>query len=112
DGGCDAQQIIVSGSDSIAGYLLETEHVNTITVDAGNRKWVGTENGVWLLSEDGLTEIHHFTIDNSPLFSNSIIDIDVDDETGIVYIGTLRGLMAYQSDATTASATTKNCEAL
>jgi len=109
--GCDAQQIIVSGTDSIAGYLLETERINAIAVDAGNRKWVGTENGVWLLSADGLTEVHHFTVDNSPLFSNSILDIDVDDATGLVYIATAEGLLAYQSDATNPWNGGKRCEA-
>jgi hypothetical protein len=101
-GGCDAQKIIVSGEDGIAGYLMEAEKVKTIAVDGGNRKWVGTENGVWLLSEDGTKELFHFTVDNSPLFSNIIIDIAVDDKTGLVYIGTDKGLLAYQSDATEA----------
>ena len=109
--GCDAQQIIVSGTDSIAGYLLETERVNAIAVDPGNRKWVGTENGVWLLSADGLTEIHRFTVDNSPLFSNSILDIDVDGSTGLVYIATTRGLLAFQSDATDVNQSAERCEA-
>jgi ligand-binding sensor domain-containing protein len=99
-GGCDAQKIIVSGADGIAGYLLEAEKVTAIAVDGGNRKWVGTENGVWLLSENGTKEIFHFTTDNSPLFSNIIIDIAVDDKTGVVYIGTDKGIIAYQSDAT------------
>ncbi|GDX48160.1 hypothetical protein LBMAG25_09780 [Bacteroidota bacterium] len=101
-GGCDAQRIIVTGADGIPGYLLEAERVKSIAVDGGNRKWVGTENGVWLLSEDGTKELARFTVDNSPLFSNIIIDIAVDDKTGIVYIGTDKGLLAYQSDATEA----------
>lgn len=109
--GCDAQQIIVSGSDSIAGYLLETERINAIAVDPGNRKWVGSENGVWLLSADGLEEIYHFTVDNSPLFSNSIQDIAVDGTTGLVYIATARGLLAFQSDATDVNVSDKRCEA-
>lgn len=99
-GGCDAQRIIVTGPDGIAGYLLEAEKVTAIAVDGGNRKWVGTENGVWLLSENGTKELLHFTTDNSPLFSNIIIDIAVDDKTGVVYIGTDKGIIAYQSDAT------------
>ncbi len=101
-GGCDAQRIIVTGADGIAGYLMEAEKVKAMAIDGGNRKWIGTENGLWLLSEDGTKELFHFTADNSPLFSNVIIDIAVDDKTGIVYIGTDKGLMAYQSDATEA----------
>lgn len=101
-GGCDAQRIIVTGADGIPGYLMESEKVKAIAVDGGNRKWIGTENGVWLLSEDGTKELFHFTVDNSPLFSNIIIAITVDDKTGVVYIGTDKGLLAYQSDATEA----------
>ena len=65
--------------------------------------WIGTEkNGVYLLSSDGLEAIHHFTTENSPLPSNEIYSITTDETTGMVYIGTNKGLVAYQSDATEA----------
>lgn len=86
-----------------ADYLLSGITVNTIAVDGANRKWVGTEkNGVYLLSADGVEEIYHFTTENSPLLSNEIQDIAVVQKTGLVYIGTSEGLIAYQSDATEA----------
>ena len=86
-----------------ADYLLAGITVNTIAVDGANRKWVGTEkNGVYLLSADGIEEIHHFTTENSPLLSDEIQCIAVEQETGLVYIGTSKGLIAYQSDATEA----------
>ena len=86
-----------------ADYLLAGITVKAIAIDGANRKWVGTEkNGLYLLSADGIEEIHHFTTENSPLLSNEIQSIAVDDETGIVYIGTPKGLIAYQSDATEA----------
>jgi hypothetical protein len=106
---CDAQQIIVEGTDSIAGYLLESEVVTAIDIDAGNRKWVGTLNGVFLLSEDGTKTIAHYTSENSPLFSNTIVDLKFDAITGLVFIGTENGLMAFQSDASIPN-TTKPCE--
>ena len=46
--------------------------------------------------------IHHFTTDNSPLPSNEVRSIATDETTGLVYIGTQKGLVAYQSDATQA----------
>lgn len=44
--------------------------------------------------------IHHFTAENSPLLSNNISSIDIHPRTGEVFIGTSKGLISYQSDAT------------
>lgn len=96
--GCDADLIKVE-RDGYIGYLFSTESVRAITVDAANRKWVGTTNGVWLISADGKTELLKFTVDNSPLPSNIITDIAIDDNTGEVFIGTAGGLVSYQGDA-------------
>jgi hypothetical protein len=96
----DAQQILVN-FDGYTQYLLETEIVKAIAVDGANRKWFGTERaGVFLLSADGTEEIHHFTEDNSPLFSNTITSLAINGETGEVFIGTAKGLISYKSDAT------------
>lgn len=96
--GCDADRIIVE-KDGFLGYLLEAEVIFDIAIDGANRKWIGTDNGVFLLSEDGREEIHHFTESNSPLFSNTITDIAIDHSTGMVWIGTGSGLNSYQGDA-------------
>ena len=96
----DAQQILVN-VDGYVQYLLETEIVKAIAVDAANRKWFGTERaGVFLLSADGTEQIHHFTEDNSPLFSNNITSLAINGVTGEVFIGTAKGLISYKSDAT------------
>ena len=97
----DAQQILIQEGE-YGQYLLSEEKVKCITIDGANRKWIGTEkSGVFLLSEDGVGEIQHFTADNSPLFSNNIIDITINPENGEVFIGTEKGLISYRSDATT-----------
>ncbi len=96
--GCDADQIKVE-RDGYVGYLFGTEQVRTIVVDAANRKWIGTSNGLWLISADGKTELLKFTVDNSPLPNNQITDIAIDEKTGEVFIGTLGGLVSYQGDA-------------
>ena len=57
-------------------------------------------NGIYLLSPDGLETIHHFTAENSPLLSNNIQSIAIHPHTGEVFIGTSKGLVSYQSDAT------------
>ena len=96
------QQIIVPRNDGtgLADILLGTEKVTAIAVDGANRKWLGTQkSGVFLVSEDGLEEIHHFTDENSPLLSNTITDIDINGENGIVYIGTSAGLISFKGKA-------------
>ncbi|MBK0404532.1 hypothetical protein I5M27_16160 [Adhaeribacter sp. BT258] len=85
--------------------LLEEQVVTVITVDGANRKWVGTENGVWLFNEDADKVILNFTTANSPLPSNKITDIAVNHATGDVYIGTEAGLASYRAGATITSET-------
>ncbi|MBL0311084.1 MAG: hypothetical protein IPP77_15895 [Bacteroidetes bacterium] len=96
--GCEADQIKVE-RDGYIGYLFGTEAVRAIAVDAANRKWIGTNNGVWLISADGKTELLRFTSENSPLPTNQITDIAIDAQTGEVFIGTTGGLVSYQGDA-------------
>ncbi len=96
--GCDAQQIIVK-EDIYNGYLLETEIINDIAVDGANRKWFATNNGAFLMSADGTEQIHHFTTENSPLFSNNIVTLAIDNENGDVYFATDLGIIVYRSDA-------------
>ena len=80
--------------------VLQNSIVTEIAIDGFNRKWIGTENsGVILLSEDGKETVLEFNIDNSPLLSNSIIAISIDDETGEVYIATSKGLVSYRGEA-------------
>lgn len=81
--------------------LLETEIVTAIAVDGANRKWIGTKaSGIYLVSEDGETELEHFTTENSPLLNNEITDIAIDQKTGEVFIGTISGLISYMGEAT------------
>ncbi|MCF8378989.1 MAG: hypothetical protein K9H49_05380 [Bacteroidales bacterium] len=98
-----AQQIIIPRNDG-SGFgdpLLGTESITSIKVDGANRKWLGTAGGgVYLVSDDGLDEIHEFNTENSPLLSNTITDIEIDDKTGEVFFGTESGIISYIGDAT------------
>ncbi len=102
-GSYDAEQILVE----VGGYvqpLLESEKVKCIAVDGANRKWIGTEKaGVFLISEDGLEEIYHFTSENSPLFSDDINGIAILPETGEVFFATSEGIISFRGTATEAS---------
>ncbi len=96
----DAQRILIEGSENVEVLLAGTD-IKDIAVDGANRKWIATENsGVYLISEDGEETIHHFTEDNSPLFSNTVLSIGIDDETGEVYFGTSNGLISFRGTAT------------
>ncbi len=86
--------------DGFIAFLLNTEKINTIAVDGGNRKWFGTENGVFLQSPSGEIQLEHFTTDNSPLPANQISDIAINDENGEVFIATASGLISYRSGST------------
>jgi hypothetical protein len=96
--GCDAQRIIVQ-RDGFNAYLFSSEVVKALAVDAANRKWVGTNNGVWLISADGKEELLRFNVDNSPLPSNFITDIAINHQTGEVIFATEQGIAVYLGDA-------------
>lgn len=104
---CEAEIPIVQ-YDQYAGYLFAGNNVRSIAVDGANRKWVGTDDGVWLLSPDASKIVYRFTTDNSPLPSNRVQKIAIDKVTGDVYIGTDQGLMSYRSTATEGGKTNAN----
>ena len=81
-------------------YFLDNVVVTTLKVDAGNRKWIGTKgNGVYVLDNDNETIVYQFNTNNSPLLSDNIYDIEINDKTGEVFIGTDKGLNSYQGEA-------------
>ncbi len=99
----DAQPILIPrvDNDSLADILLENNTILSITVDGANNKWIGTANaGVFKVSQDGQVEIHHFTTKNSPLLSNTVMDITINETTGEVFFATVKGIISYKSTAT------------
>lgn len=97
--GCDALLPIVQ-QDRFAGLLFKDEAVQCMAVDGANRKWIGTKNGLWLLSPDGGSIIFRFTAENSPLLSNDVNHIAVDPVTGEVFISTFNGICSFRGTAT------------
>jgi hypothetical protein len=97
--GFDCQRVLVQQGNT-AQELLAGQEVTAIAIDGANRKWIATRGGgVFLLSEDGTREIHHFTTDNSPLFSNNVVAISVNPSTGEVFFGTDKGIISYGGTA-------------
>ena len=84
-----------------ADYLLNNVSITSICIDSGNRKWIATNgDGVYLISADNMTQIHHFKEDNSKLLSNIINSIAINNISGEVFFGTENGICSYMSDAT------------
>lgn len=102
--GCEAIQPIVQ-QDRFAGLLFRDEVVQCMAVDGANRKWVGTRNGLWLLSSNGEKIVYRFTAENSPLFSNDVRKLTIDPVTGELFIATSEGLCSFRSTATTPAET-------
>ena len=82
-------------------FVLFGLTINDIAVDPAGRIWFATNDGAWLIEagEGGYDLVEHFTSDNSPLFSDEVLSVDVDASTGNVFFSTDRGLLSYASDA-------------
>lgn len=74
--------------------------IKCMVIDGGGRKWFGTsDNGLYLISADNMTQLQHFTVSNSKLLSNTISSLALNPGTGELFIGTDKGLCSYMSDA-------------
>lgn len=90
---------IIIEENGLGEELFRDSNILQIEVDAGNQKWVSIDGGgVFYLSSNGERTLKHFTRANSPLPSDNITDIKVDNVTGKVYFVTLEGVMVYQGD--------------
>jgi len=101
----DPSEVFSAGVDAIKPifenrFLLKDDRVTAIAVDGGNRKWIGTERGVWLFNPTGEELVYNFNTENSPLLSNIIRDIEVNGQTGEVFFATEEGLVSFRADAT------------
>jgi hypothetical protein len=98
-GDYDVQRVKVTFEGNVE-YVLGNTHITDIEVDGGNRKWIATANaGILLLSADGSEILEQHTTDNSPLVSNNIFDLKLDQNSGELFIITDNGLISYRSDA-------------
>jgi hypothetical protein len=101
---CDAYLPIVE-SNGFNGYLFQKETIHSISIDGANRKWIGTNNGAWLISKDGTEVLEHFTSENSPLPSNTVLSIGIEPSGGDVFFFTKNEIISYKGNATESVAT-------
>lgn len=95
----NANAVVINGNeDGFGERLLGDQRVNSIVVDGADNKWFGTDNGgVIYTNPNGQTTLANFSMQNSPLPSNKIVKIAVDDSTGKVYFATNKGIVVYNS---------------
>ncbi|OUD35067.1 type IX secretion system anionic LPS delivery protein PorZ, partial [Flavobacterium psychrophilum] len=85
----------------LAQELLYGQSITDIVVDGANNKWISTSGaGLFYISSDGQKTFNIFTKENSPLPSNTILDIDINSLTGEVFIATEAGMVSFKGTAT------------
>lgn len=101
--------IIIVEEDGVPKELLFQQLVTDIEVDGSNNKWIATSgSGVFYMSSDGTETLAHFTTENSPIPTNIVSNIEIDSETGRVYIATNKGIVSFQGSATGPKDTLEN----
>ncbi|MFY9242502.1 MAG: hypothetical protein WAO74_05705 [Polaribacter sp.] len=94
----NAEPVIIE-ENGVGERLLGDQRVNTIVVDGADNKWFGTDNGgVIYTNPSGQRTLANFSKENSPLPSNRILKIRVDDTNSKVYFATDKGIVAYNSN--------------
>ena len=92
---------IIILEDDLAQELFYEQFIMDIAVDGANRKWISiAESGVYLVSPNGQETKYHFTINNSPLPSNNILDIEIDGVSGEVFFATDKGMVSFLGTST------------
>lgn len=93
---------VVIIQDGIPEALLTDVGIYAIKVDNANNKWIATNGaGVYYVSDSGETTKLHFTSKNSPLPSDVVYDVSIDESTGKVYFATEKGVVSYNGDVST-----------
>lgn len=94
----DAEPVIID-DNGIPKRLLGEQPVNSIAIDGAENKWFGTDTGGALgTNSSGSETLYNFNKDNSPLPSNSVLKIKVDDSNGKVFFATDKGIVAFNSE--------------
>lgn len=100
---------IIILEEEVAQELLYEQFITDIVVDGANNKWIGTaDSGVFMVSPNGQQTIYRFTINNSPLPSNAINDIEINAATGEVFIATAKGMVSFKGISTKPSENLSN----
>jgi len=94
----DASPVIIE-DDGVPRRLLGDQAINSIAIDGADNKWFATDTGGVLgTNPSGQETLFNFNRDNSPLPSNRILKVKVDDSNGKVYFATDKGIVAFNNN--------------
>lgn len=89
--------------------LFFDQEINCIAIDAANRKWISTKEGVWLYNEDGTELILYFNSKNSPLPSSNVMYVTANHANGEVFFATDLGVISFRHNAITPQNEYREC---
>lgn len=76
-------------------YLLESEQVNAFAFDKKKRIWIGTQTaGVYVINDAATEVVAHYTSNDTPMPSNTVLSLAYDDKNDLMYIGTGGGIVS------------------
>jgi len=98
----EAQPIIIrlegATGEEQGQIVLGEQPINSIAIDGADNKWFGTNSSGVLGTNPSATEsLYVFNKDNSPLPSNTINKIKIDNSNGKVYFATSNGIVAFNT---------------
>ena len=97
-------KVMRADGTGLSDHLLDGLQVNSISVDANNCKWIGTNTaGLYQVSPDGTKILKQFNTDNSYLTSNTVYAVCCNTNTNSVYVLTANGFVEYMCDASPAA---------
>jgi hypothetical protein len=77
--------------------LVDQQVVRCMAVDGIGNKWIGTDNGIFVVSPDGTDSVAHFSKENSPLIDDRVQSIAIDQFRGEIYAGTPSGISRFST---------------
>ena len=88
-----------SGKESKKNNFLQGITINTIYLDKNNNVWAGTyDDGVYKFNEEGKLLAHHYHIPGQNSISNNQVRTIIEDDAGIIWIGTFFGLNSFDPE--------------
>lgn len=78
-------------------FSLRQQTITAILVDPLNQKWIGTNLGLFLVNSDGTSLLASFNTQNSPLLSDHVRSLAIDENSGTIYVGTDNGLTSFKT---------------
>jgi|GEM_PF-2522331 len=77
--------------------FLAAQVVHSMAVDGVGNKWIGTDDGIFVVSPDGSDSIARFTKENSPLVDDKVLSVAIDPSRGEAYAGTPAGISRFST---------------